>query len=195
MIGHVIQNAKSLGMILITWNDYELTLEIAIRNLLGLSSKQAHIVLGGLMFLPKLMILKSLAHEEGLDKHPAMQLVGRINKFVERNSLIHGFAWHSDDEIGFVKRTVAEKYVVKERRFEHAELVHLGLVFSALVSDLREELGLTQREITGYRRSAESRLKRSAKSPAVPSSQTASRFSASQSRKIRSAAAKLVPEK
>jgi hypothetical protein len=174
IVGHVTQNMTAYGLVLLNWNDFELLIEIAIRNLLGISSREAHAVLGGLMFKSKFSILKSLAAQKGLTDHPAMKVARALAKYAERNHLIHGYAWHSDDEIGFVKRNVDERLTVKEKVFSHSDLGKHCLWMTAAVSQFREDLGLRGQDVSGYRRTAENLIKRPSTSPKPPSSKMAS---------------------
>lgn len=152
-------HTSSYGFILLGWNDYELLIEMAARNLLGISSREAHIVFGALSFKPKLNILLALARQQKLHEHMAIKTAKAINKYAERNQLIHGYAWHEGETIGFVKRSVDDRIRVKEKRFTQSELARHAIWLTLAVGEFQRELSLTARDVAGYRRSAESLLK------------------------------------
>ena len=159
-LGQLGLHTSSYGFVLLEWNDYEILIEMGIRNLLGITSREAHIVFGALAFKPKFSILMALARQKNLAGHDAIQLAKSINKYAERNHLIHGYAWHEGETIGFVKRNVDDRLRVSERKFSQNELAMHAIWLIGAVERFQEALGITSREIAGYRRSAESLLKK-----------------------------------
>jgi hypothetical protein len=159
-LGQLGLHMSSYGFVLLEWNDYELLIEMAIRNLLGITSREAHIVFGALAFKAKLNILLALGRQKKLTEHDAIKWAKAINKYAQRNHLIHGYAWHEGETIGFVKRNVDDRLRVAEKKFRQSELAVHAIWLVGAVHKFQEELGFTTRDVGAYRRSAESLIKR-----------------------------------
>lgn len=142
------------------WNTYEITIEVGIRNLLGISNIQGHILLSSLNFKAKSDIFQSLMFEHYGEETDASRMLRYINKYAERNILIHGTFWHEGYTCGFIKRNVDRKFTAKERKLtEKGEMQKRLFHLSCCIEDFQIAAGITQRMLSRYRSSIHSRIK------------------------------------
>lgn len=154
------QLLHDFGLLIVTWNEFELYIELAILRITGLSQLHCSIVLGGLQHKAKVSILKALLHEQG-NKDAVSKLKAALSH-AKRNALMHGVP-SSDtakSKYAFTHRSIDDRYKAATHIFTPDEFHERVWKFNELCVEALNAIGInpncpkTKAELKDYGKGA-----------------------------------------
>ena len=138
------------GAILILWGTLEISIEITIARLTGMSFLNASIVLGSLQFGAKRNILSSLLRERGDTER--MKPLTNLITFAKRNALVHSVMANESDHsrFDFHQREIKDAYKVTAHSFTADTFHDHFLKFIQLEALVNAALGISKNDLTQY---------------------------------------------
>jgi hypothetical protein len=146
------------GSFLQLWQTYEIVIEVAIMRQLGLSIRQASIVLNSLNFAAKSSILLALLKEDGERNKGAVSAITEAQTQAERNDFTHSFlAFRGDGSMSLIRRNVRNgNYSVKPRDVSAISMHDHAFAFGENLRLAMEALEVTSEDIDRYSTEIES---------------------------------------
>lgn len=137
------------GAFMVTWSNFEILIEVAIKKALRLSIEEANILLASLGFQAKANILYSLLQLQS-GHSSKISAVRHVITLAERNFLVHGTFFRPYGRTVIVRREVKHKYSSKAREITADSMdAHCDKVVQAIVK-ARAVLQVEEDEIVEY---------------------------------------------
>ncbi len=140
-----IQNASihCLGLFVIGWSTMEGTLEVAIGKLLGLRPYDASVVTAGLQFKAKAITLRGLLNRDPKKHKEALEALGKIQNFSDRNDLLHGLAGMDYQGLNIMRRKSDGKLKSVKKQYSALRLTYISHQITHLAMQLQNALQIS----------------------------------------------------
>jgi hypothetical protein len=142
-----------LGQFHCMWMMFDVTLDFAIKKLLGISDRQAHIMCTGMEFGKKLRLLSELLKNGDADSGRELLSAGKILQSSKRDALTHGYIASNSTHVTFVYRNrgsfTVDKYEFTIEEFQE----HVAKMVKATIQ-FQKTLAASEDELTKFANSA-----------------------------------------
>jgi hypothetical protein len=140
------------GMFIGVWSEFELTMEILIMRLSGMSSKNTSILCTPLQSGTKMQILLSLLSEYNNDEK-GIALLRKAQELASRNVYVHGFWDGTYNALNLYHREAKSSYTVKKRDKNWHETANHLLDFLEMTHLINTHFNVTSEEAVNYKKS------------------------------------------
>lgn len=140
------------GLFMVTWSIFETTLEVAIQKRLKLHPLEGNIVTGGLAFLSRSSILRSLlALDKSKESKEASKLINSMVTDANRNAIIHGHVHVGGDHtLKFVHRKTADKLSAKSVIVDKDSMLSRTSLLRRRIEMLQSLLSVSNEELQEF---------------------------------------------
>ena len=158
-----------LGNFVIAWSIFDQAIDVGIMKHLGITSRQAAIVLSGLGFERKVSILRALINENSPPNKDAISSISKIMETAKRNLLLHASIWMGNDHLEFVKMDTHKTLTVRHENYNVKRFSETIDAITANILQLQSQLQISDEELSSIAKIGKSLADKSATSPSPPS--------------------------
>jgi hypothetical protein len=142
-----------LGQFHCMWMMFDVTLDFAIKKLLGISDRQAHIMCTGMEFGKKLRLVSELLKNGDVTNGRELLSAVKILQSSKRDALTHGYIASNSSRVTFVYRNRGS-YTVEKLEFAIEEFEeHVANMVKATIQ-FQKALAAGEGELTEFANSA-----------------------------------------
>jgi hypothetical protein len=148
----MIATLAGYGLFMVNWSLFEATIEVAIQKRLELHPIEGNIVTGGLAFLSRSSILRSLlALDDTDDAKEASTLINSMVNDANRNAIIHGIVHVGGDHtLKFVHRKTANKLTAKSVIVDKDSMLSRASTLRKSIEKLQSLLSVSNEELQEF---------------------------------------------
>jgi hypothetical protein len=143
------------GAFMTVWSSLEMTMEIAIMRVLGISAEDAHITLSSLGFGTKANVLQSLLAKDPEKNSESIRLLKEAITVGTRNAIVHSLFSIIHEEpprFSFLRREVKNRISVREKKMRGSDMKKHFEDFSTKTLALQRMLGIADSDYNDYGR-------------------------------------------
>lgn len=162
-----------LGNFIVAWSIFDQVIDVSIYKHLGVTPRQAAIMLAGIGFEKKVKILRSLINESETPNKEAIAAIREIMGLARRNVLLHASIWNGKNTMEFYRMDTDQRLEVKHAIHDFNSFQNSLLKISANISKLQTLLDVPDAELDTLAKIGKSLSVKTSTSPSPPSSKKA----------------------
>lgn len=137
------------------WANAEVAIDLAIRDLLRLTTDEAHLLTAGLEFNRKASLLRSLIGKSDYKKKAqAVKALNTMQNESKRNVFAHSYIASNRTTVSYIERSRGGKYKATEHNFTLLQFAAHTSKFAGASMEFSEALGQTDAEINAFGKAA-----------------------------------------